>query len=223
MDTLIVGNRFRGTPSYWDNVVLYLKGDGVNNSTSIIDSSSYAKPVSVFGNAKIVTDQSKFGGSSIYLDGDGDYLSLASSGDWLMPGDYTIHFWMRVPVLSGVSYTKGIIGNQSVGSGGGISIGQYQGAINSDGWTTSENILSINTWHHIALVKTGGTAKIYIDGIERRSYAKGSNVSSQLIIGNFGDQDANRWMTGWIDELIIVKDVALFTENFTPPTTPLLP
>ena len=51
------------------NVVLFLKGNGSNGSTNIIDSSPTPKTISVFGTAQISTAQSKYGGSSLYFDG----------------------------------------------------------------------------------------------------------------------------------------------------------
>jgi len=48
---------------------LLLHGDGVNNSTTIIDSSSVPKTVTALGDARISTAQSKFGVSSIFFDG----------------------------------------------------------------------------------------------------------------------------------------------------------
>lgn len=47
------------------NVVLLLKGEGANNSTTFVDSSPVPKTITAFGNAKISTDQSPFGGGTL--------------------------------------------------------------------------------------------------------------------------------------------------------------
>jgi hypothetical protein len=72
-------------------VVLLLEGDGTDGSTNIIDSSPTPKTITRFGDTKISTTQSKYGGSSIYFDGSGDYLSIpANSSTHLNLEDFTI-------------------------------------------------------------------------------------------------------------------------------------
>ena len=41
-----------------------------------------AKTITRFGNTEILTNQSKFGGSSIYFDGNGDYIKVSASDDF---------------------------------------------------------------------------------------------------------------------------------------------
>lgn len=76
--------------------------DGANNSTTFTDNSSLALPVSVFGDAKISTSQSKFGGSSGLFDGNGDYLQATSSGFTFGTDDFTVEGWMYL--VNGVEY-----------------------------------------------------------------------------------------------------------------------
>ena len=86
------------------SVSLLLSGNGINGSTSIIDSSPSPKTVTAFGNAQISTAQSKFGGASIAFDGVSDYLTVASSaGLTFGTGDFTIELWLYV-----ISYTNAI-------------------------------------------------------------------------------------------------------------------
>ena len=65
--------------SYFGDVSLLLYGDGTNGNTSIVDSSSNNHAITVNGDAQISTTQSKFGGSSLYFDGSGDYLATPVS------------------------------------------------------------------------------------------------------------------------------------------------
>ena len=85
------------TDPYSTNVSLLLKFDGPNNSTSFIDSS--ANNISVVGvgaGVKITTDDSKFGGSSVYFSGDNSSLDVEHSDVFAFgTGDYTIEFWMK--------------------------------------------------------------------------------------------------------------------------------
>jgi hypothetical protein len=76
------------------NVSLLLYGNGINGSTSIIDSSPSPKTVTAFGNAQISTAQSKFGGSSIAFDGTGDYLTVPDNDNFALGnGNFTIECW----------------------------------------------------------------------------------------------------------------------------------
>ena len=63
---------------YISSVTLLLHCDGANTSTVFTDKSLTANVVTAYGNAAISTTQSKFGGSSAYFDGSGDYLTTAS-------------------------------------------------------------------------------------------------------------------------------------------------
>ena len=56
---------------YFPNVICLLSFDGSNGSTSITDSSNSNHTVTVNSDAKISTAASKFGGSSLLLDGSG--------------------------------------------------------------------------------------------------------------------------------------------------------
>jgi hypothetical protein len=94
--TVVVSNAATLTVSsdpYFANVVLLINGDGSNNSTSIVDSSANPKTLTLGGNTKISTAQNKHGGSSVYYDGSGDYISLPASSELSFGGDYTIEFW----------------------------------------------------------------------------------------------------------------------------------
>ena len=80
-----------------NNVVLFLKGNGANGSTNIIDSSPNPKTISVFGDTQISTAQSKYGGSSIVFDGVGDYLEVTPLTAFNFgTGDFTIESWIRL-------------------------------------------------------------------------------------------------------------------------------
>ena len=61
---------------YFYNTSLLLHFDGAHNSTSVVDSSYLTKTSTAQGDAKISIAKNKFGGSSMYFDGSGDYLTV---------------------------------------------------------------------------------------------------------------------------------------------------
>ena len=81
---------------YFYSNSLLLHMDGANNSTTFTDNSINNFTPTVFGNAKISTAQSVFGGSSLLLDGSVDYLSYASNANFdYGTDDFTIEGWFR--------------------------------------------------------------------------------------------------------------------------------
>tara|TARA_B100002019_G_scaffold17195_1_gene13483 strand:- start:46 stop:1770 length:1725 start_codon:yes stop_codon:yes gene_type:complete len=86
-------------------------------------------------------------------------------------------------------------------------------------YNTNEGFLD-NNWHHLAIVRSSNTITGYVDGTsygtasESGNFNPGSNT--ELLIGynveGFG---------GFISNLRIVKGTAVYTGNFTPPTSEL--
>ena len=64
--------------AHFSKVKLLLPLNGSNSATSTSDSSDEGNSITFNGNAQISTAQSKFGGSSLLLDGAGDYLQVAN-------------------------------------------------------------------------------------------------------------------------------------------------
>jgi hypothetical protein len=83
---------------------LMIHSNTYNGDTSFVDASPSAHPISVYGNTHNSTLQAKFGNSSIYFDGSGDYLNIANHNDWNFGDqDFTIDFWVR-PNRAGQSF-----------------------------------------------------------------------------------------------------------------------
>ena len=118
---------------YFPKVAALLPFDGTNGATSTSDLSNRSGGVSFAGTAQISTAQSKFGGSSLVLDGNSDYLTISDSywASAIDSGDWTVEFWVRFAALGS---NEELVGNR--GNTGGNS---------SNGWalrkTTSNNII----------------------------------------------------------------------------------
>jgi hypothetical protein len=81
--------------------------------------------------------------------------------------------------------------------------------------------IKASTWYHIAWVENSNTFTIYLNG-----NSIGSATSTALnITGNtsiiFGKNATRNSVAGQISNLRIVKGTAVYTSNFTPPTSPL--
>lgn len=73
-----------------------------------------------------------------------------------------------------------------------------------------------NTWIHYALVRSGSTVKMYLNGVEACSSTSSDDLScSGLMIGNGPNETNVESPCCW--ENIRISNVARYTSNFTPP------
>jgi hypothetical protein len=89
------------------------------------------------------------------------------------------------------------------------------------------NSLQINKWHHVAVVGRNSNVYIYVDGIQSSSSTTQTswNFASTYVsyIGYYDNvSSADNYYKGKISNLRFVKGRAVYTGNFTPPTSPLV-
>jgi hypothetical protein len=190
--------------------------------------------ISANGNAQVSTAQSQFGGSSLLLDGTGDWLE--TTGVNISRSDnFTCEAWIRLAALPGTGSFSMLLS----GVGGGeqyMSIKNISGTYVSDivvnnGSTIREedytiSSISTNTWYHWAIVKNGSTITHYFNGTALTTlYASSGTMSSGHgfnAINKIGVYSNNSlgW-NGYIDE-IRISNSARYTANFTPSTIPFV-
>jgi hypothetical protein len=179
-----------------------------------------------FGNAQISTAQSKFGGSSMFFDGTGDYLRTPYSKQWALGGDFTIEFWINYSA-KGSAY-PGIVccANSNTGSAptAGWAVVFFSNTSNLYFETQggfgiqSSTGISTNTWTHCAVVRSGSTVTMYINGTSVGSGTSSTtfdSTSDPLLVGI--DRGFAQTITGYIDDLRITR-YARYTSNFAAPT-----
>jgi YD repeat-containing protein len=215
---------------------LMLHMDGTNGSTTFTDSSQSPKTITTYGNAQISTAQSKFGGVSGYFDGSGDYLSVPDSSDWYFgTGDFTIDTWVRFNTLPTTGNQMYFI-NQRNGSTSTQefyltnSSGTYYlvyGAYSSGSYIISVSAtvdVSIGTWYHVALTRSGTSFRLFLNGTQVGSGATDSDAvpdsPSVFEIGRWSG--GGMYFNGWLDEFRISKGIARWTGNFTPASGPYM-
>ncbi len=220
---------------YFPQTKLLLPFDGVNGATTTSDLSNSNHTPTFAGNAQISTAQSKFGGSSLYLDGS-DQVDLGSSSDWNWPtpsgasGDFTIELWHRRTATSnwGSFFSTEDTTYGGIGTAGFIF--GYDSTNNKLAWyngtwyyasSSGNTTLAVDTWYHIAAVRYGSTTKLYLNGVEELSFTdSGSYGTAKLWLGARGDVSLSYGIIeGYIDDIRITKELARYTSAFTPPTT----
>ena len=189
------------------------------------------------GNAQISTAQSKFGGASMYFDGNGDYcLGPTSPSFEFGSGDFTIEAWLYRTADSG-QYDSEIVGygNPNTlngwhfglsGSSGGTA-NRIQLNLNYSGYLViSSGTIPVNTWTHVAVTRSGTSFKVFIngnqDGSATSSATPTTTSSSRLYVGTgaYDPGSVNRTITGYIDDLRITRGVARYVSSFSVPTAP---
>ena len=165
-------------------------------------------------------DDGKWG---VYFDGS-DYTSIAASSDFNILGDgtFTVEFFSFVN-----SYNASYADHAGVFNG--VSAGWliYQNGVDLDVYINGSAVVSAtrpssHAWHHIALTRDGTTLRLFIDGtsVSTSTASLGSDQSQPLRVG--GDTGGGRnGLDGYISNFRLIKGTALYTSNFTAPTTSL--
>ena len=207
--------------------VLLLTG----TNSGIIDSSG-TSDVAIYGSITATTSTKKYGSKSLYFPGS-SYVYIAGPANnpnyAFGSANFTIECWVYATTFSGTAggpslfdfrppaTTTGSYVNLSFNTSG--QIFYYTTALAITGGT-----LSINTWYHVALCRSGTSTKLFINGTQSGStytdsisYATGANTPT---IG-YNVHSTTDYFYGYLDDIRITNGYARYTSNFTPPTTNL--
>jgi hypothetical protein len=188
------------------------------------------------GSAQVSTSVYKWSPASMKFNGTSDYLSIPHNPQLnLTTGDFTIETWFYCTALtaanqvilgkdgiSGTSYSQYWIGVTTagkliapLGNGNGLSPTETDyGAATS---------VTLNVWNHVALVRTGTTIKVFLNGTQVNSTAQVTAMSDggkPLLIG--WRQGDTVYFNGYVQDVRITKGIARYTANFTAPTAEFL-
>lgn len=167
-------------------------------------------------------DNSAVGGSASFS-GTGQYLST-NNANLNLTGDFTVEGWFYPTNVTGFhalwTFGQASAGRYTVQLSGTSVLSNLYGA----GSTTYTSTVPINTWTHIAMVRSGTTVKVYINGV-----ASATTDTQSGTIGNGGylnigaDDSGSTLFAGRITSFRVVNGTAVYTANFTPNPNPLLP
>jgi hypothetical protein len=160
---------------------------------------------------------------SASLNGTSQYLSVSNAA-FTFAGNFTVEGWFRPTIsLNGTLFTIGISTFDAdayvLASVSGVLVGQKSGG-GPRSFRNASNILSYNTWSHVALVRSGSTITAYVDGTAAASTdtQSGTIGNGGLVIGFPVNNDG--YFRGNISNFR-VSNSAVYTSNFTPATSPL--
>lgn len=201
---------------YWDSCVLALRCDGANGSTTFTDLSPAARGnATVNGNAQVSTAQSKFYGSSLALDGTGDFLSYADSADLDFGArDFTLYAWVY-HTTAGVanvfrkSGTSGDFAWQLT-----MSASTYSLDISSSGsgfaFSLSFGAVATGTWQQVVATRSGSQFTGYVNGVAAATTTNSLTIydaPTTLCIGNNAAGSAG--INGYMNDAQVYTGVAI--------------
>jgi hypothetical protein len=204
---------------------ILLKADTAETDNQV-DASSNSHTITENGNVTSTAFSPYHpGGYSTYFDGNGDYLSIADDVAFHPSGDFTAECWIY-PTASPAQPL--IFGQWSNPYSWAIQLSndsnRYARMLFHDGnfqSTTTSTVVALNTWTHLALVKNGSTATIYVNGVSAGTDTVGSLTNSTAAVTLGAMSSGSQPYSGYIANARLVIGTAVYTSNFTPPAEPL--
>lgn len=219
----------------------------VGHTYNYIDGSPNAYAIGAFPSVKVqsfspfaptVEWSATTHGGSGWFDGSGDNLTLASSVWTALGGtstSFTVEAWVYINARNwqpseicginqsgrgdAVSFT--VTGDNS-GSAGRLTFGDWSGGSSYTYTESAAGAVPIGAWTHVAASKSGSTIRLFVNGVQVTSNTiTNATITgfTSMNVGGRSDDGATK-MNGFIKDLRITN-AALYTGNFTPPTSRL--
>ena len=169
----------------------------------------------------------KFGEYAPYFDGSGPTsLEAPHSEDWEFGnGDFTIEYW---DYRFATTANQTVLSRDATSSYPAFRIGRSDGTnmvvdLSSNGSSfdiasaKSMGTITINTWVHYAISRSGNNFYTFKNGTLVSSWSSSGTLLATSGVLNMGRNNAT-YLDGFIDDLRITKGEALYTASFTAPT-----
>jgi len=167
---------------------------------------------------------------SVEFDGSGDYLTVPSSSDLTFgTGDFTVEMWVYANNFTNrgtfydsrgsASLTGMVIGHES--STGKLKV--YMNPAGGEDQIVESTDFSTGSWYHVAVTCDSTTVRLFVNGVLKDT-GTGRNLSNTEAV-NIGyktyTSSGYDYLDGFISNVRVLKGTALYTSNFTVPTSAL--
>jgi hypothetical protein len=203
---------------------------------------TFVNPTLTIGSAVTIVEESPFAGggnSYSFISSVNSYISTPGSDDWAFgTGDFTVEWFSYQTSLTTPQFQRiYTVGNfPTISTGVSIESGTFYYWANNSFRYSSSSASTENIWIHWAVVRQSGVTKIYRNGTLLTGRAAGDNVTPvtqitdtyditdntrNFIVGNTNTFATNAALAGYLTNFRLVKGLAVYTGNFTVPTSDL--
>ena len=189
----------------------------------------FENPTPTIGSAVTTVAQSPFAGggnSYSFSSSVNSYIDFPASSDWAVgTGDFTIEWFSYQTTLTGFQRAFTVDDFASIDIGSSIESGTFYYWANDAFRYNSSSASTANTWIHWAIVRASGVTRVYRNGTQLGSQITDTNnitnTVDPLTIGNENTSSLIAAFVGYITNFRWVKGLAVYTGNFTAPTSAL--
>ena len=179
-----------------------------------------------FANNTVISSAAYINTYTVSFNGTNQYLLAPSTGTnaaFTFAGNFTVEGWFYPTTITGSDHAIFCLGTETtnryvwyISNGGGITSNLY-----GFGSRTYAVSTPVNTWTHIAIVRSGSTVSVYVNGVvsSTTDTQAGTIGNGSIKIGSDSSGVAN--FAGYISNFRIVSGVAVYSNTFTLPTTAL--
>lgn len=202
------------------NTILLMHMDGVDDGVVFTD--EVEKTINVLYPVVTKTAEKKFGAASAYFASPKGALYVEHNDFKFANNNFTIEGWFYPTSFTsqcvlfdllkvGGTYTR----NNSFAVLN-LAGGKVQVYTKNTYLTVTTNPLTVNQWNHIAIVRSANTIQIFINGNLESTSAFTTDVQEGALMIGLASDNYTQPFFGYVDEVRVCKDVALWTSNFTP-------
>ena len=205
------------------NTKLHLKGTDAH----VLDKAQVSN-LKLVGGAAASTTQAKFGSTaSVAFDGSDDIVQTPQSSIYnLGTKAFTAECFFRVndddqnSLIYFLSGNTNVLGTFYFHTNNSIAVYDSGYITGNTGSGSNHNILSINTWHYLAVTRDTTTMRVYIDGTQVFSGSNTTNYSTDNI--RLGGHQYGNYLNGYLQDVRISIGKARYTgSSHTVPTSSL--
>jgi len=189
----------------------------------------FENPSLTVGSAVTTVAQSPFAGggnSYSFSSSVNSFIDTPASSDWAVgTGDFTIEWFSYQTTLTGFQRAFTVDDFSSIDIGSSIESGTFYYWANDTFRYNSSSASTANVWIHWAIVRNSGVTRVYRNGTQLGSQISDSfninNTVDELTIGNENTASTIAAFVGYITNFRWIKGLAVYTGNFTVPTSAL--
>jgi hypothetical protein len=199
---------------YWASVTTLLPMD-----TNFADLSLSNLTYTAAGGAIVTAVNPKFGaGSGEFVTANARIASANTSSLGFGTNDFTMEMWVY---KTGIGSYDALFELNQYNTGILFRIGSASDNLyivnSSYNWNPSTNF-PLNQWNHLALVRSGNTFTVFVNGVSKLAATNSSNLgaSAILTIGTAA-HSTTQILNGKVDDVRVTKGIARYTADFTLP------